>query len=195
MAYAGEGLLMDMQTWIALKPGDFIQYKRHGRKRQILHTNGSGAHTVKALRPTVSGHSTTVLTKSERRQYDPVVPDADEMKVYYSRDDAPVGEGFETWYDKHIEGPLRDLVKYLRNNGINTECSCAHEGWVQCQYMIDGDLYHLHHLLFLYFHNKKRPINYTIHVEHKVREGKSYTSMQVDLPEIPKLPSKKRGKS
>lgn len=30
------------------------------------------------------------------------------------------------WYEKNIEEPLRNLVKLLRDNGFNTECSCGH---------------------------------------------------------------------
>ena len=32
----------------------------------------------------------------------------------------------ENWY-KHIEKPVRELVKLLRNNGFNTTCSCGHK--------------------------------------------------------------------
>ena len=38
-----------------------------------------------------------------------------------------------SWYDKHIEEPIRLLVKLLRNNGINTTCSCGHEMYVECE--------------------------------------------------------------
>ena len=37
------------------------------------------------------------------------------------------------WYINTIEEPLRDIVKALRNNGVNTECSCGHEMTIQCQ--------------------------------------------------------------
>lgn len=36
------------------------------------------------------------------------------------------------WY-KCIEEPVRELVKKLRNNGINTFCSCGHAMWIQCE--------------------------------------------------------------
>lgn len=52
------------------------------------------------------------------------------------------------WYEEHIEEPIRGLVKLLRTNGFNTECSCGHEMYVQCQLVIDGDLKRLHDLLF-----------------------------------------------
>jgi hypothetical protein len=30
------------------------------------------------------------------------------------------------WYDLHIEKPIQNLVRLLRNNGFNTFCSCGH---------------------------------------------------------------------
>jgi hypothetical protein len=38
----------------------------------------------------------------------------------------------ETFYS-HIENGVRDWVRRLRDVGINTECSCGHEGYIQCQ--------------------------------------------------------------
>lgn len=32
-----------------------------------------------------------------------------------------------------IESGVREYVKGLRNAGINTECSCHHKGYIQCQ--------------------------------------------------------------
>lgn len=32
-----------------------------------------------------------------------------------------------------IELGVRDWVRRLRDAGINTECSCGHEGYIQCQ--------------------------------------------------------------
>lgn len=32
-----------------------------------------------------------------------------------------------------IESGVRRFVFLLRNSGINTECSCHHEGYIQCQ--------------------------------------------------------------
>jgi pyrrolidone-carboxylate peptidase len=51
------------------------------------------------------------------------------------------------WYEEHIEEPVRELVKLLRNNGFNTECSCGHEMYVQCNYILDGEIQRLHNLL------------------------------------------------
>jgi len=36
------------------------------------------------------------------------------------------------WY-LNIEEPIREIVKKLRNNGVNTFCSCGHGMWIQCE--------------------------------------------------------------
>lgn len=49
-----------------------------------------------------------------------------------------------------IEPGIRDAVRLLRDNGINTTCSCEHEMYIQ----FEGDSHHfdtvraIHHLLF-----------------------------------------------
>lgn len=88
----------------------------------------------------------------------------------------------DNWYDKYIEPEVRDLVKYLRDNGVNTECSCGHEMYIQCQYSVDGFIQDLHCLLFDYFYKQKKEINYEINVYHKVIEGHSYTDLEIKLP-------------
>lgn len=35
------------------------------------------------------------------------------------------------WYDS-LEAPIRDVVRALRNAGINTICSCGHEMYIEC---------------------------------------------------------------
>ena len=81
------------------------------------------------------------------------------------------------WYEEHIEEPVRDLVKYLRNNGVNTECSCGHDMYIQCQLIPDGELQYIHRLLYSYYSNKKIPVNYTISIHHRVLNGTAYTSL------------------
>ena len=51
------------------------------------------------------------------------------------------------WYQR-IEEPIRKEVKLLRDNGFNTECSCGHEMYVQCEYLAEGEIQRLHNLLF-----------------------------------------------
>lgn len=52
------------------------------------------------------------------------------------------------WYETHIEKPIIDLVRLLRDNGFNTQCSCGHEKYVECQYIPGGDIQRLDNLLF-----------------------------------------------
>lgn len=39
-------------------------------------------------------------------------------------------ESINNWYSENIEKPLIPLVKYLRNNGVNTTGSCAHDKFI-----------------------------------------------------------------
>jgi len=51
-----------------------------------------------------------------------------------------------SWYEKNIEESIRPLVKLLRNNGINTTCSCGHEMYCECEYY-GGPLENIFNLL------------------------------------------------
>lgn len=86
------------------------------------------------------------------------------------------------WYDEHIEEPIKELVKLLRDNGFNTECSCGHDMYVQCQLMLDGDLKRLHDLLF---NNEYR--DYKIEVYIECIDGYMYSSINVTLPKMEKV--------
>jgi len=88
----------------------------------------------------------------------------------------------EDWYEHHIEEPLRDLVKILRNYGINTECSCGHDMYIQCQHTIDAELKLIHDIVWTYLSTNKLPVNFEIEIKHKVVDGKSSTSLDLILP-------------
>ncbi|KKK48290.1 hypothetical protein LCGC14_3146620, partial [marine sediment metagenome] len=78
------------------------------------------------------------------------------------------------WYEEYIEEPARELVRYLRNLGFNTECSCGgHPGrkgsekmYVQLQYHPDGEIKRLDDALFNYLcdldDNRMKNVNYTL---------------------------------
>ena len=83
----------------------------------------------------------------------------------------------EKWYE-NIEVPLKDVVYILRNNGFNTECSCGHEMYIQCQYILNGNIQELHNLLF---NNGFR--NYEILVTVKVVDGHQYPSLTIFFKE------------
>lgn len=85
------------------------------------------------------------------------------------------------WYDEHIEEPIRKIVHLLRDNGFNTECSCGHEMYVQCQYIIDGEPQRLHNLLY---NNGYR--NYNIEIEINVKDGHLFSTIKICMnAEIP----------
>ena len=85
------------------------------------------------------------------------------------------------WYLEKIEPEIRNLVRYLRNRGVNTECSCGHQKFIQCQYIPDGSIKEIHDLLFNYFAEKREPINYTINIYHQVVDGHLFSSLEIKL--------------
>lgn len=52
------------------------------------------------------------------------------QRIYCSLEDG--------WYTEFIEEPVREIVKHLRNNGINTIQSCGHNMTIEC--VSSGDL-------------------------------------------------------
>ena len=83
-----------------------------------------------------------------------------------------------SWYEAWIEEPIRPLVKLLRDNGFNTECSCGHEMFVQCQYpkTDSGELMRLDELLYNSGYR-----NYLITTEIKRINGHRYDNMHIKL--------------
>ena len=51
------------------------------------------------------------------------------------------------WYEENIEEPVREVVKLLRENGINTVCSCGHKMYVECNFIDVLDAERVWHLL------------------------------------------------
>ena len=47
-----------------------------------------------------------------------------------------------------IEEPVRELVRRLRDSGVNTVCSCGHEMYVQADLIIDGQLQTMHKIVY-----------------------------------------------
>lgn len=80
------------------------------------------------------------------------------------------------WYEEAIEKPIRNLVRLLRDNGFNTECSCGHKMYVQCQYMSDGQIKRLDDLLF---NNGYR--DYTIAITIERKTGHAYTNIDIKI--------------
>ena len=82
------------------------------------------------------------------------------------------------WYEKNIEKPVRQLVKLLRENGFNTECSCGHKMYVQCQYTTDGEIKRLDNFLF---DNGYR--NYEIQIFLTRINGNIYSHLDIKIME------------
>lgn len=65
------------------------------------------------------------------------------------------------WYEQ-IEEPIRPFVKVLRDNGINTTCSCGHEMYIEVDLIPDGTLQVIDRVLFEYLAKNDMAIKYTI---------------------------------
>ena len=83
------------------------------------------------------------------------------------------------WYEEKSEAPIRDVVKVLRDNGFNTENSCGHEMYVQCDYFPDAEIKSLDDLLY---NNGYR--DYLISVELIRSDGCLYTSIDVRFKDL-----------
>lgn len=77
-----------------------------------------------------------------------------------------VAEG-EDWYET-IEEPIRELVRRLRDSGINTTCSCGHKMYVQADILPDASLMVMHNTVFNWLGGQA---DYTIEVNLVVVRG------------------------
>ena len=75
------------------------------------------------------------------------------------------------WYEENIEEGIRDVVRLLRDNGFNTECSCHHEMTIQCQYIVDGSVQRLHDLLYNYLSERNEEASYRLTMVCEVQKG------------------------
>jgi hypothetical protein len=85
------------------------------------------------------------------------------------------------WY-LNIESEVRDVVSHLRNNGINTECSCGHDMTIQCQFLLDGTVWKIQGLLFNYFYEKDRNVpDFTINAIYEYKAGNHLSSIEIKI--------------
>jgi hypothetical protein len=66
------------------------------------------------------------------------------------------------WYEQVIEEPIRNIVRILRNNGINTISSCGHRMWIECEvYDAEAELRKIYDALteFGYYHYSAQVID------------------------------------
>ncbi len=85
------------------------------------------------------------------------------------------------WYDI-IEEPIRPFVRYLRDNGINTVCSCGHDMTIQAELVMDGELQRIHKLLACYFYEHELEVNYIIDFHLEVYNGHPHHFIVIKFP-------------
>jgi len=98
------------------------------------------------------------------------------------------------WYTENIEEGVRDLVRLLRDNGFNTECSCHHDMYIQCQYVCNGSLFDLHNLIYNYLYERGEKLDYRIEVVMEVKDGHQYCSLNIDFSKVRKPVKRNRKK-
>lgn len=77
------------------------------------------------------------------------------------------------WYNDNIEDPLKEIVRFLRNRGVNTTCSCGHAMFIESDYSMGGSLLDLHTDLYNFICEKfgSDKTNYKIEVRISVEKG------------------------
>ncbi len=86
------------------------------------------------------------------------------------------------WYEGNVEEGVRDVVKMLRDNGVNTCSSCHHDMTIQCVVFVDGQLQDVHNLLYSHLLSRGEEVSYELVVSHHVEKGAIlYTSLEVRL--------------
>lgn len=83
------------------------------------------------------------------------------------------------WYEEYIEEPIREIVHKLRDNGINTECSCGHDMYIQCAFWDKDDILSKIYFVMCEFGIK----NYRVEVREDIRDGYRFSSLDILLPD------------
>lgn len=75
-----------------------------------------------------------------------------------------------TEFYANTEAPIRKLVKQLRDNGVNTTCSCGHKMYIEADISPDSMLYTIHKTVFNYLAENKMEVKYiiTIRLEQNI---------------------------
>ena len=53
-----------------------------------------------------------------------------------------------TEFYENIEEPIRDLIRFLRDNGFNTTCSYGHKMYIELDFIDSSEIEQLFYLLF-----------------------------------------------
>jgi hypothetical protein len=89
------------------------------------------------------------------------------------------------WYEKKIEPEVRELVRLLRNNGVNTTCSCGHEMFIEASYIPDESIMETYRLICNHLHENHIPRRFRAKWEVTVIDGSPFWHIEIDLnPEI-----------
>ena len=93
--------------------------------------------------------------------------------------DKQIAMAGNNWYLETIEEPLRDIVRALRNNGVNTECSCGHEMYIQCQSVDPTTEFRNIRTVFMML----GIMDYKVELVRQVIDGHHYDSITIYLKE------------
>lgn len=97
----------------------------------------------------------------------------------------------DDWYDR-IEEPVREVVRRLRNAGINTTCSCGHDMYIECDTTLDGEIMDIHNVLWHYFEETGQKVTFDVTYRHKVVDGAIRSTMTyIELPKDGRASPKK----
>jgi len=70
----------------------------------------------------------------------------------------------ETEFYSNVEEPIREIVRTLRDNGINTTSSCGHKMYIEADIIPDGQLYRIHKTVFDYLSKNRLLTQYSIDI-------------------------------
>jgi hypothetical protein len=86
-------------------------------------------------------------------------------------------DSFPVWYDLIEEG-VRKAVFALRNAGINTVCSCHHDGYIQCEtFDAKEELRTIYDVMF-----DLRIKDYSVEIRRSVLDYHPYDKLEIRSP-------------
>lgn len=86
------------------------------------------------------------------------------------------------WYEENIEEPIRDIVRLLRDNGINTTCSCGHTMEIQGDTTLNVEtLKIIDELLCRYLHKNKEKLQFEVTIVYRMVNGHGLSHFNLRL--------------
>ena len=80
------------------------------------------------------------------------------------------------WYEENIEPEIRELVRLLRDNGVNTISSCGHEMTIQASWRGE-DMYRVYTLIY----NHLNGGNFSLNGAVECRGGIPYWNLNLSI--------------